>query len=66
MPFLAGRGQAGRGMFGLGGIPGAPTFFNILTTVTEGNAQLTVEFIAPAFNGRISDYWIPVCLSYFC
>ena len=66
MPFLAGRGQAGQGIFGLGGIPGAPTITSIFTAVTEGNNQLTVEFIAPAFNGRISNYWIPICFSYFC
>jgi hypothetical protein len=66
MPFLAGRGQSGRGMFGLGGVPGAPTFFNASTTVAEGNGQLTVDFIAPAFNGRINHYWIRVCLSYLC
>jgi hypothetical protein len=64
MPFLAGRGQAGRGMFGLGGVPGIPTFTNTLTTVTEGNNQLTVSFIPPAFNGRISDHWIRIRLIY--
>jgi hypothetical protein len=66
MPFLSGRGQAGRGMFGLGGIPGAPTFFNTATAVTPDNNQATVDFIAPDFNGRIIHYWIRVCLSYFC
>lgn len=58
MPFLAGRGQGGRGMFGLGGIPGAPTFTSTLTTVTEQSNQLTVSFIAPAFNGRTSHHWV--------
>lgn len=64
MPFLAGRGQAGRGIFGLGGIPGAPTFANVITAVTEGNNQLTVSFIAPAFNGRINHHWVRVCPIY--
>jgi hypothetical protein len=58
MPFLAGRGQAGRGFFGLGSVPGSPTFTNTQTTVTEQNSQLTVSFIEPAFNGRITYYWI--------
>ncbi len=66
MPFLAGRGQSGRGMFGLGGVPGAATFFNAATAVTPGNSQATVDFIEPSFNGRIIYYWISVCLSYFC
>jgi hypothetical protein len=66
MPFLAGRGQGGRGMFGLGGIPGAPTFLNTSTAITPGNNQATVDFIVPSFNGRIIHYWIRVCLSYFC
>lgn len=66
MPFLAGRGQAGRGIFGLGSVPGAPTFTNTQITVTEGNNQLTVSFIPPTFNGRITYHGIPICFSYFC
>ena len=66
MPFLAGRGQGGRGMFGLGGIPGAPTFLNPSTAAAEGDGQLTVSFSPPAFNGRIIHHWIRVCFSNFC
>lgn len=58
------RGITSSGVFGL--LPSAPTFFNTLTTVTEGNSQLTVDFIVPSSNGRINHYWIPVRLSYFC
>jgi hypothetical protein len=60
MPFLNSQGsfKPGRGFFAAGTIPGAPTFFNALSTVTEGNSQLTVDFIPPAFNGRINHYWI--------
>jgi len=57
MPFLAGRGQAGRGMFGLGGVPGAPTFG--LTPGSEGqDASIPVTFVAPAFNGRTHYNWL--------
>jgi hypothetical protein len=56
MPFLAGRGQAGRGMFGLGSVPGAPTF--AVTPATEGNASIPVTFVAPAFNGRTHYHWL--------
>jgi hypothetical protein len=56
MPFLAGRGQAGRGMFGLGGIPGAPTFG--FTPGIDANVSIPVSFIAPAFNGRATHYWL--------
>ena len=57
MPFLAGRGQAGRGIFGLGGVPGAPTFPN--TPSADGsNQSIVLTFNAPAFNGRINHYWI--------
>ena len=66
MPFLSGRGQTGRGYFGLGAVPGAPTFANVITAATEGNAQLPVTFIVPAFDGRITYYWLQVRLSYFC
>jgi hypothetical protein len=59
MPFLAGRGQGGRGMFGLGAVPGAPTFAN--NPGIEGNVSIPVTFIAPAFNGRTSYYWLQVC-----
>lgn len=65
MPFLAGRGQGGRGMFGLGGIPGAPTFLNVSLAATVGNGQATIDFIAPAFNGRTVYYWIRICISNF-
>jgi len=58
MPFLAGRGQGGRGMFGLGGVPGAPTFANNSTDIVEADQQLVITFIAPAFNGRINHYWL--------
>jgi hypothetical protein len=56
MPFLAGRGQAGRGIFGLGAVPGAPTFG--VTPATEGNVSIPVTFIAPAFNGRTHYNWL--------
>ena len=56
MPFLAGRGQSGRGMFGLGAVPGAPTFAN--NPGIDGNVTIPITFIAPAFNGRIRYYWI--------
>jgi len=57
MPFLAGRGQAGRGMFGLGGIPGAPTFGN--NPGTEGqDVSLPITFAPPAFNGRTGNNWL--------
>jgi hypothetical protein len=56
MPYLSGRGQAGRGMFGLGGIPGAPTFG--LTPATEGDVSIPVTFVAPAFNGRTTYNWL--------
>ena len=60
MPFLAGRGQSGRGMFGLGGIPGAPTFG--FTPGIEGqDASIPVTFVAPAFNGRTGDNWLQIC-----
>jgi len=59
MPFLAGRGQAGRGMFGLGGIPGAPTFAN--NPGIDGDISIPVTFIAPAFNGRTGDNWLQIC-----
>jgi hypothetical protein len=59
MPFLAGRGQAGRGIFGLGGVPGAPTFPN--TPGTEGDVAIPITFIAPAFNGRTNNNWLQVC-----
>jgi len=49
MPFLAGRGQSGRGMFGLGGIPGAPTS----VVSTKGNGQISVAFTAPSFDGGL-------------
>jgi hypothetical protein len=64
MPFLAGRGQAGRGMFGLGAVPGVPTFPN--TPSADGsNTSIVVTFAAPAFNGRVSNYRISICFSYF-
>ena len=57
MPFLAGRGQAGRGMFGLGGVPGVPTFgFN--TGIEGQDASIPVTFVPPAFNGRTSHNWL--------
>jgi hypothetical protein len=56
MPFLAGRGQAGRGIFGLGAVPGAPTFG--VTPASEGDVTIPVTFIAPAFNGRTIHYWL--------
>lgn len=49
MPFLAGRGQAGRGMFGLGTTPGAPTGL----VATKSNAQISVAFTAPVFDGGL-------------
>ena len=60
VPFLNSQGsfKPGRGFFAAGTIPGPPTFVNTLTTVTEQDNQLTVSFVAPAFNGRTSDYWI--------
>ena len=56
MPFLAGRGQGGRGMFGLGSVPGAPTF--AVTPATEADVSIPVTFVAPAFNGRTGDNWL--------
>ena len=56
MPFLAGRALGGRGMFGLGGVPGAPTFAN--NPATEGDVSIPVTFIAPAFNGRADNNWL--------
>jgi hypothetical protein len=57
MPFLAGRGQAGRGMFGLGTIPGAPTFGN--NPGTEGqDVSIPITFAPPAFNGRTGNNWL--------
>jgi len=56
MPFLAGRGQGGRGMFGLGGVPGAPTFG--FTAATEADVSIPVTFVAPAFNGRAHYHWL--------
>jgi hypothetical protein len=57
MPFLAGRGQAGRGMFGLGGVPGAPTFG--FTPASSGSdSSIPVTFVAPAFNGRTGNNWL--------
>jgi len=58
-------GKGGR-LFGLGAVPGAPTFANVITAATEGDAQLPVTFTVPAFNGRTTYYWLQVCLSYFC
>lgn len=58
MPFLAGRGQGGRGIFGLGAVPGAPTFE--FGSATEGNSSIPVTFVAPAFNGRINYYWLQI------
>jgi hypothetical protein len=56
MPILTGRGQGGRGIFGLGGVPGAPTFAN--NPGVEGNISIPVTFIAPAFNGRTHYNWL--------
>jgi hypothetical protein len=47
MPFLAGRGQAGRGMFGLGGIPAAVGAI----ALTAGDAIDTFSWSAPQNNG---------------
>lgn len=58
MPFLNSQGsfKPGRGFFAAGTIPGAPTFG--ITPATEGNISIPVTFIAPAFNGRISNNWL--------
>jgi hypothetical protein len=49
MPFLGARGQASRGYFGGGTPPDAPTS----VVATRGNAQLSVAFSAPVFNGGL-------------
>lgn len=64
MPFLAGRGQGGRGMFGLGRIPGAPTFG--FTPGLDGDVSIPVTFAPPAFNGRINYYWLQIRSFNFC
>jgi len=54
MPFIGGRATASRGFFGGGAVPTAPTSLSAI----EGNAQLTISFTAPSFNGglNISNY----------
>lgn len=47
MPFLAARGQASKGYFGGGSAPDVPT----IGTATRGNAQISVAFIPPTFDG---------------
>lgn len=60
MPFLSSQGnfKPGRGFFAAGTVPGAPTFTNPATAATEGEGQLPVTFIPPAFDGRIGNNWI--------
>lgn len=49
MPFLGGRGQLGRGFFGAGTVPDAPTGLSS----TRGDAQLFIAFTAPLFTGGL-------------
>jgi hypothetical protein len=56
VPFLAGRGQGGRGMFGLGRVPNAPTFPNGIGSGTANDKAVGVTFSAPNFNGRTANY----------
>lgn len=66
MPFLNSQGsfKPGRGFFAAGTIPGAPTFS--LNPAIEADVSIPVTFIAPAFNGRISNNWLQVCSFNFC
>ena len=58
MPFLTSQAsfKPGRVFFAAGTVPGAPTFG--VTPATEGNVSIPVTFVVPAFNGRISNYWL--------
>jgi titin len=54
MPFIGGRASASRGFFGGGATPLKPTSLSAI----EGNAQVTISFTNPTFDGglNISNY----------